>query len=445
VVTQIIAGTNITIDQPNGNVTINAPGAGPGGGVLTIAGLEGVVTLSSPGGTIDITVNDQDIELSNTGVVSVTGGNGISVNTTDGVATVDSNGVLSISDGTRSPSVGAIVLSAGDGLTIEDTDGTFAITNTGVTQLTGGDGIGIDTSTGSVTVSNLGLLSASADPGIGVSTTTGVLTISNKGVRTLADLSGAIVLSSGTGIGVVSSAETNSITISNTGISSLTPGTAIGITGSTITNNGVQTFFDLSGAITVSATGATISKAGQNIDWTVNFPSPPVSSVKGKTGTVGVVSGAGIDVSGGAVNADPITIINMGVRTLADLSGAVLLSAGTGVSVTPDTGTNTITVASTVVGFVESGTIDQTGFSAVTTGPYAGYGFFLKTVTNASMNANGLILATTGGTALASYNAWLITVEPTAGGFDIYVADDPVVVDETWQLHYGIISYGTAP
>jgi hypothetical protein len=61
------------------------------------------------------------------------------------------------------------------------------------------------------------------------------------------------------------------------------------------------------------------------------------------------------------------------------------------------------------------------------------------------MNANGLILATTGGTPLVSSQAWLITVEPNAGGFDIYVADDPVVVGETWQLHYGIISYGTAP
>jgi hypothetical protein len=94
---------------------------------------------------------------------------------------------------------------------------------------------------------------------------------------------------------------------------------------------------------------------------------------------------------------------------------------------------------------VEYGSIDQTGFSAVTTGPYAGYGFYLKSVINASMNANGIILATTGGTPLASSQAWLITVEPNAGGFDIYTADDPVVTDETWQLHYGIISYGTAP
>jgi hypothetical protein len=447
VVTQIIAGTNITIDQPNGNVTINAPGAGPGGGVLTIAGLEGVVTLSSPGGTIGITVNDQDIELTNTGVVSVAAGTGVSVDTVDGVATVNNDGVLSISDGTNEPSTGAIVLSSGDGITVEDTAGTFAITNTGVTQLTGGDGIGIDTSTGSVTVSNLGLLSAAADPGIGVSTTTGVLTISNKGVRTLADLSGAVVLSPGTGIGVVTDIPSNTITLSNIGITSVSAGTAMGVSTAsgvaTVTNNGVQSFFDLSGAITVSATGATISKVGQNIDWTVNFPSPLVSSVGGKTGTVGVVSGAGIDVSGGAVNADPITIINKGVRTLADLSGAVVLSAGTGISVTPDTGTNTITVASTVIGVVASGTVDQTDFTEETTGPATGQYYKAVTVTN--MEANGIVVATTSGTPAVCSSAWITTVIPTTNTLTFWVAANPVASGETWEAHYIIQSFGTAP
>ena len=418
-------------------------GATPAGGVVSIAGVDGAVTLSSPGGAIGITVNGQDIEFTNTGVVSVAAGTGISVTTASGEATVDNAGVLSISDGTHEPSTGAIALSAGDGLTIVDTAGTFAITNTGVTQLIGGDGIGVDTATGSVTVSNLGLLSASADPGIGVSTTTGVLTISNKGVRTLADLSGAVVLTAGTGISVTPDTGTNTITIANTGISSLTPGTAIGITGSTITNNGVQSFFDLSGAITVSATGATISKAGQNIDWTVNFPSPPVDSVKGKTGTVGVVSGAGIDVSGGAINADPITIINMGVRTLADLSGAVLLSAGTGVSVTPDTGTNTITVASTVLGIVASGTVDQTGFTVETIGPATGQ--YFKAVTVSGMEANGIIVATTSGTPSICSTAWLTTVIPTTNTLTFWVAANPVAGGETWQAHYVVTSFGTAP
>ena len=340
---------------------VAAGGASPAGGVTSIAGVDGAVTLSSPGGAIGITVNGQDIEFTNTGVVSVTGGSGISVDVAGGDATVNNIGVLSISDGTNEPSTGAIVLSSGDGITVEDTAGTFAITNTGVTQLTGGDGIGIDTSTGSVTVSNLGIVSAAADPGIGVSTTAGVLTISNKGVRTLADLSGAIILTGGTGVGVVTSTETNTITLSNTGITSVAAGTAIGVSTvsgvATITNRGVQTFFDLSGAITVSATGATISKAGQNIDWTVNFPSPPVDSVNAQTGAILIEAGSGITVTNSETPS--IQIANAGVTSTI---------AGTGISVSGNTGSVTIATLAPVYNFNQVTTstiINSTVFTPV--------------------------------------------------------------------------------
>ena len=301
-------------------------------------------------------------------------------------------------------------MSAGNGMEVLNgpTRGTFVFTNAGVTEVSGGNGISVSAQTGSVTIGNTGLLSASAGTGMFISTSAGVATITNRGVTALADLSGAIALTGGSGIGVVTS--TNTITLANTGLLSASAGTGIFVSTSagvaTITNRGVTTIADLSGAITLSATGMTITPSGQNIAFDV--------------------TGAGVT----SVNAQ---------------TGAVLIEAvGDGISVT-NTETPSIGIANTLPGFVQSGTIDQTGFSAVTTGPYAGYGFFLKTITNASMNANGLIIATTGGTPLVSSQAWLITVEPTAGGFDIYVADDPVVVGETWQLHYGIISYGTAP
>jgi hypothetical protein len=293
--------------------------------------LEGAVTLSSPGGVIGITVNGQDIELTSSGVLSVAAGTGVSVSTVSGVATVGNTGVLSVSDGTT-VSTGAVVLSGSSGVSVLNTAGTFAITNSGVTQLTGGSGIGLDVQTGSVTVSNLGLLSASAGAGIGAVTAAGALTIENKGVRTLADLSGAVVLSAGSGISVATNTGTNTITIANTGISSLTAGTAIGVTGSTITNNGVQTFFDLSGAITVSATGATISKAGQNIDWTVNFPPAPVDSVNAQTGAILIEAGDGISVTNSETPS--IQISNDGVLSV---------SAGTGMSTETTSGAATVT------------------------------------------------------------------------------------------------------
>ena len=336
-------------------------GATPAGGVTSIAGVDGAVTLSSPGGAIGITVNGQDIEFTNTGVVSVTGGSGISVDLAGGDATINNTGVLSVSDGTNEPSTGAIVLSGSDGVSVVDTAGTFAITNTGVTQLTGGDGIAIDTSTGSVTVSNLGIISALADPGIAVSTTAGVLTISNKGVRTLADLSGAVVLSPGTGIGLVTDIPSNTITLSNTGITSVAAGTAMSVSTTsgvaTITNRGVQTFFDLSGAITVSATGATISKAGQNIDWTVNFPSPPVTSVNAQEGAILIEAGSGITVTNSETPS--IQIANAGVTSTI---------AGTGISVSGNTGSVTIATLAPVYNFSQVTTstiINSTVFTSV--------------------------------------------------------------------------------
>lgn len=340
-VTQIIAGENITIDQPNGNVTINAPGGGGGGGVLTIAGLSGTVTLSSPDDSININVDGQDIGLTLGGnlVTSVAAGNGIGVDAATGDVTISNSGVLSVSDGTT-VSTGAVVLSGSSGVSVVNTSGTFAITNSGVTQLTGGDGIGLNVQTGSVTVSNLGLLSASPGAGIGVSTASGVATISNTGVRTLADLSGAVLLTGGTGVGVVTNTGTNTITLSNTGITSLNAGTAIGINASTITNNGVQSFFDLSGAITVSATGLTISKAGQNIDWTVNFPTPPVTSVNAQTGAILIEGGAGITVSNSETPS--ILITNSGVTSTI---------GGNGISCSSETGSVTIATTAPVYNY----------------------------------------------------------------------------------------------
>ena len=52
---------------------VSASGGG-GGGVTSLAGLTGAVTFSSPGGTIGITPNGQDIELTNIGIVSLTDG-----------------------------------------------------------------------------------------------------------------------------------------------------------------------------------------------------------------------------------------------------------------------------------------------------------------------------------------------------------------------------------
>ena len=93
--------------------------------------------------------------------------------------------------------------------------------------------------------------------------------------------------------------------------------------------------------------------------------------------------------------------------------------------------------------FVTSGTIDQTGFTLQTTGLATGQ--YYKAVTVTGMYENGLVLATCNGTPAVSAIAWITTVLPSTDTITIWVDANPVVSTETWQAHYVVTSYGTAP
>jgi hypothetical protein len=409
----LAGASGVSVGAAGNTITIS------GSGVASLAGLTGAVTFSSPDSSIVIDVADQDIQFSSAGVTSATAGDGIQIEGSTSI-TITNTGVLSVASLT-----GAVTLSSPESTIAIAVDGQdITLESNGLLSATAGDGIEI-TGTQDLTIANTGVLSVATLAGDITLSGTGVSIDASGGniaftvsfpVESVGGKTGTVAFATGDGIDI-SGGATNAdpITISNTGLLSATAGDGISVDTVdgvvTIDNTGVVSVNNVTGAVTLVSPddSLTIAVDGNDIQLTVPAVEIPVTSVGGKTGAVTFAAGTGIDISGGATNADPITI------------------------------------SSTGTSFVESGTIDQTGFSAVTTGTYAGYGFYLKQVTNASMNANGLILATTGGTALASYNAWLITVEPTAGGFDIYVADDPVVVGETWQLHYGIISYGTAP
>lgn len=355
---------------------------GPGAGVATLNTLSGDITLDGAGG--------------------------ISVGSAGNTITITGSGVASLASLT-----GAVTISSPSNTIAIATDGQdITLESAGIITATAGDGIEI-TGTQDITIANIGVVSLVSGEYTNVTEGEGhAWTIDNTGVQTFNSYTGAVTISGGAGIEL--------------------GGTEPDIE---ISNAGVLSVAALTGAVTITSPDESVGIAVIDNDIQFTVPAAPVASVGGKTGTVTFEEGDGIAITYGESNAAPINIANTGV---------ISLTAGTGISLTGDTPQNP-TINCTLSGFVESGTIDQTGFSAVTTGPYAGYGFYLKQVTNASMNANGIILATTGGTPLASSQAWLITVEPTAGGFDIYTADDPVVTDETWQLHYGIISYGTAP
>ena len=139
----------------------------------------------------DVTNN---VQISNTGVLSVAVGSGLSTSAASGALTLANTGVLSAVAGT------AISVSSGTG--------DVTISNLGVTALTAGTGTSVSGSTGSVTVDNTGVLSATGGTGLSVSASTGAVTFSNTGVTSIV---------AGTNVSI--SSATGAVTINSSGTS----------------------------------------------------------------------------------------------------------------------------------------------------------------------------------------------------------------------------------
>ena len=106
------------------------------------------------GSGIQMTVNSsaEGITFSNTGILSVANGTGISTSTVSGVSTITNTGVLSVSS---SSSIGS--RTAGRGIHVSSATGNPVITNTGVLEIQPGSGalaVSTDAITGIVTITN---------------------------------------------------------------------------------------------------------------------------------------------------------------------------------------------------------------------------------------------------------------------------------------------------
>lgn len=117
-----------------------------------------------------------------------------------------------------------------------------------------------------------------------------------------------------------------------------------------ITNGGVRSFNGATGIVSgvstnVAGTGIRVSGATGN----VTITNTGVVSFNGKTGSVQGISaafaGTGIALSG---STGSVTITNIGVQSISGITGTVGLTAGSGISIT-QTG-NTLTITSTVSG-----------------------------------------------------------------------------------------------
>ena len=153
-VRNIIAGTNITVDQSNGNVTISSTGGGNGngGGTVTSVGLEPVsnTRLTVTGGPNIVSSGTFFVDLATSGVTSGT--------YTNPNISVDSFGrVTTISNGSIAGTVTSVGLNPGTGIQINGgpitTSGDITVTNTGVVRINPGQGISVSSGNGNVTIS----------------------------------------------------------------------------------------------------------------------------------------------------------------------------------------------------------------------------------------------------------------------------------------------------
>jgi len=269
-----------------------------------------------------------------------------------------------------SGSVSSVAITGSTGLTVSGSpitsSGTIVLTNTGVTSNIAGTGISVSGATGAVTINNTGVLSITGTANqISASASTGAVTLSlpasvtlgtsltvsgltansflysgtagllttttapTNGQLLIGSTGGAPVaaaLTAGTAISVVNGS--GSITINNTGVTSLAAGTGIGVSASTgavtISNNGVTSAVGTAGNITVSAsTGA--------VTFNLATAGTPVTSsfVKITTDTFGRVTSTAAVGSTDITTALGYTPVNKAGDTMASAANLVFSGGGT--------------------------------------------------------------------------------------------------------------------
>ena len=257
-VTQIVAGTNVTISPTSGKgaVTINATG-----GVNELLAGAGISVSSATG----------NVTVGNTGILGVAAGSGMNVSVSAGVATLTNSGVLAVT--------------AGSNITVSQTGGTVTINanaptlTIGTTPIAGGvvGGMLYENASGDLGITNL---LYTAGGGFTFSGVTG----GQKGAGTLnvaglyvggvaVALQGSVVASLAAGAGISVSGSGGNLTVANTGITSVVAGANVTVSTS-------------AGVATVSAAAAPVVPASATAAASSNPTIPDSTGLFLVTGSV---------------------------------------------------------------------------------------------------------------------------------------------------------------
>jgi hypothetical protein len=380
-----------TFNGFNGDISYNAFGAITDGYNTAIADWP-MDTLNVAGGTgISVVVDGytDSLTISNTGVRQNVAGTGISVSSGTGNVTINNTGVTQFNGATGNISYNSFgtifdgyntatadqandtitfIAGSGIGVLVNSPGDNLTISNTGVTQTVAGTGISVSSGTGNVTIGNTGVTAIT--PGTGITTSgSGNITVNNDGVTTFNTAKGAITYNSfgtisdgyntatadqatdtvtfiaGTGIGVLVNGPGDSLTISNTGVTSLNSGTGAQYTYSTFTDGTTPTTAG-PGNTTMTLTGSNGIRVTTSPN-TATVSMSQVSIVRGTDATIGF----GATTSILSTNVIPIstTIEIQGVILLA-FSNAAAVNTYT-VSLTTGSGTIGANTSKVALGF----------------------------------------------------------------------------------------------
>lgn len=151
-VTNIVAGTNIVVSQANGDVTISATSGGSGGGTVTSVGLQSADTnrLTVVGGPNIVSSGTFTIDLAASGAIAGSYNNPNVTIDTYGRVTSIANGAIAGTVTSVGLTPGTGVQISGGPIT---TNGSITVTNTGVVRVNAGQGISVSSGNGNVTIS----------------------------------------------------------------------------------------------------------------------------------------------------------------------------------------------------------------------------------------------------------------------------------------------------